>query len=128
MDWPRDVNMTEEQKKRMLDFVTLMAHGISDRLLQLIPTLRNAGRSPPVGHGSPSGQPMGAPIRPQDPNFPIGAVPKDPPKYAVHRRVDSKSDETQVEMDSVPQLLAELNDNIIELLEKLDKRSRRSKS
>lgn len=120
MEWPRNVKMSEEQRQRFMEIVNFGAHGVADRLFQLIPALRNLGQQPMA----PGPQMPPRPVVPGDPNFPMSGPPSDPKKFVVYRRKNRQGD-LRPEPDSVPQLLAELNDNIIDLIELLERKSKR---
>ena len=109
--------MDGEQKDRLIEFIHLMADGITDELILKIPGLTN-------GNNNVHAQPP--PIHPGDPRFPYAPNAKQAQVYEVTREDDRGQE--YVEATTVPQLLAEMNDTLLTLMETMEKGKRRRKS
>jgi len=106
--------MNPDQQAKLMEFVRLLGSATAERLMQLIPFLRGGGAASPQQPQQP-----GQPIHPTDPNFPLSGQPK-PPQVFMVKRFNPDSGKEEMMPDSVPQLLAELNDNILDLMAQLD--------
>jgi len=107
VNWTEIPGMDTTQRERVIAFVHLISEGITEELLKRIPGLaeRTQANNP------------GRPIHPTDPAFPRGR-PAAPQLYEVVR--EDEYGENRVESTTVPQLLAEMNDNILTLMEVME--------